>query len=647
MDEVKALLRKLSIDDLRAWAGSKIFNRGKSYINKVDVLSRTDDGALAAWVSGSDEYATTVGIDPDGELEFYCTCPYDDGPCKHAVAVVLAAADYVKRNKNIPLLAEDDDLYRELFDDTDGINYEDDDWQEEDEEPGLIREPTPGEKKRKTKVVSILETMNKDELIALVGDLTRRFPEIERGILEKEQLATGKVGKLVISLRREIMALTAEPAWYNPWKGEGSLPDYSHVQEQLQALLAKGHADAVLQLGEELWTLGNEQVGQSHDEGETGTAIAQCMEVVFRALPRTSLTPPDQLLWLIDRELEDEYSLLGSTDHVLGLRTYNQSHWGKVAEALEGRLNTMAKPTSGGFSVTYRRGQVMGMLLHAFQRSGQKERVIPLLEKEADVSQCYERLVDALCATREQEKARKWCIVGFQRTAESASGIAVSLRNRLREMADKEKNHALVATYRAEEFFDNPSLAAYGELRKAGEKAGVWQQVREGMLSYLRTGRRPGRGGAAEAWPLPEPEVRRPADKPARQFKEFPDLDMLIRIAIQETRFDGVVSLYGELRNGKRYHFETDKAVADAVTGTHPQVSLDIWRFVVDGLIAQVKPKAYEEASVFLRRMCKVYYDNNRSAEWDGLLSELRREHKPKRRLMEVLDSLSGKKLLD
>jgi uncharacterized Zn finger protein len=45
--------------------------------------------------------------------------------------------------------------------------------------------------------------------------------------------------------------------------------------------------------------------------------------------------------------------------------------------------------------------------------------------------------------------------------------------------------------------------------------------------------------------------------------------------------------------------------------------------------------------------MCKVYQENNRTSEWQSLLSELRREHKAKRRLMEVLDSLSGKKIID
>lgn len=75
MQQIKALLSNLSTGDLKSWAGATVFSRGKSYIKNVDALSRTDDGALAAWVSGSKRYATSVGLDPDGELEYACTCP--------------------------------------------------------------------------------------------------------------------------------------------------------------------------------------------------------------------------------------------------------------------------------------------------------------------------------------------------------------------------------------------------------------------------------------------------------------------------------------------------------------------------------------------------------------------------------------------
>ena len=233
---------------------------------------------------------------------------------------------------------------------------------------------------------------------------------------------------------------------------------------------------------------------------------------------------------------------------------------------------------------------------------------------------------------------------------ENASGIAAELQGRLREMADKEKKYDLAASYRAENFFSSASLKTYTELRKAAEKGKVWPAVRGCLLHYLETGQRPdpsGKGKESKVWPLPTPEVMRPQDKSEKRYERFPNLDMLIGIAILERRFDDVVALYQELKKTKRWGWETDKAVAEAVSETHPQTALDIWRAIAESLIGQVKPMAYEEAAIYLRRMCKVYQETRRASDWQNLLFELRREHKAKRRLMEVLDGLSGKKITD
>jgi uncharacterized Zn finger protein len=648
MKKISAVLRNLTLDDLREWAGAKILSRGKSYVRNVKGLSRTEDGTLAAWVSGSEEYATSVHLDQGGDFDYSCSCPYDWGPCKHTVAVVLAAAEQVKLKKVIPLLAEEDDLFLALFDDSDDDYGNDDEWQDEDEEPEFTAAPATG--KGKARVRKIFEGMDREELVALLLDLCGRYPDLERGLLEKEQLATGRVDKIVSSLRREIREVTAEPAWRNHWNDEGNLPDYSHVREQLQALLDSGHADAVLQLGEDLWTRGNTQVEQSNDDGDTATAISECIEVVLAAVPQSSLTPPQQLMWVIERMLADEFSLLETGGKMLESGAYTQAHWREVADFLEARLKSMTRPTSAAFSETYRRSGVLNMLLDAFERSGRRKEIIPLLEKEADACRCYGKLVDALLAAGEKEKARQWCIRGFERTVENASGLAAELQGRLREMAEKDKKHDLAASYRAEDFFSSASRKSYTELRKAAEKAKVWPAVRGCVFRYLETGKRPdpsGKGKESKVWPLPTPEVMRPQDKSDKRYERFPNLDMLIGIAVLERRFDDVVALYQELKKTKRWGWETDKAVAEAVSETHPQTSLDIWRAIAESLIGQVKPKAYEEAAIYLRRMCKVYQETRRASDWQNLLGELRREHKAKRRLMEVLDSLSGKKITD
>jgi uncharacterized Zn finger protein len=258
-------------------------------------------------------------------------------------------------------------------------------------------------------------------------------------------------------------------------------------------------------------------------------------------------------------------------------------------------------------------------------------------------------LVDTLLAAGERDKARQWCIHGYARTIDDAPGFASDLQERLRKMAQNGRRHDLVAAYRAQDFFDRPSSTSYRELRTATEKANCWLTVRPAILEYLETGEHPARGGKKKehiGWPLPAPEVEPPASKKRRGYRGFPDLETLIDIAILEDRLDDVVVLHRRLRGTRRWHSATDRTVAEAVANSHPDVALNIWRGIVDGLIDQVKPKAYKAATVYLRLMEKAYRRNHRLAEWHALLDALRQTHKAKRRLMGELDNLSGKKIV-
>lgn len=643
---IETILGKLDFDDLHHWAGEKIVNRGKSYVKYVDQPARTENNTLVAWVTGTERYATSVRIDDDGSLDHFCTCPYSWGPCKHAVAVVLAAAEHVKAKRAIPLLDKGNDLGQALFGDADEEKWIDDERDENDKP-----EQPPMATKAQAQLVKILENRNHDELLQLLIDLSARFPEVRQYIIESEQLASGQIDKLVRALRSEIRNLSAAPAWYNHWRGEGSLPDYSHVDEQLRALADQGYADAVLQLGEELWIKGNSQVEQSDDEGETAMAIAACMDVVTAALPHSSLSPPDQLLWLIDRSLEDDYSLLDAAEKVCKRRAYTRTHWQEVSSTLETRLHALTKPRGTKFAHRYRRERLLNILLDAYARAGWKDRIIPRLEDEADVCQCYPRLVDELLAVGEHARARQRCIQGYALTATDAPGLASALQERLRGLAQKERRYDLVAAYRAQDFFDSPSISSYSELRKAAEKAKSWPAVRAAALHYLETGQHPsastGQKSNKGRWPLPAPDVEPPTTTKRYGHQRFPDLETLINIAISEERLDDVVDLYQRLRKAKRRGWETDKTVANAVANTHPDLALAIWTEIVNNLIKQVKPKAYEEATVYLRSMRKVYDRDHRLEDWQRLLEGLRREHKAKRRLMSILDTLSNQKLVD
>jgi len=647
MKSINTILRKLTFADLQDWVGETILNRGKGYVKQVGQISRTVDNTLVAWVTGSERYATSARVDEAGHFEYFCTCPYNWGPCKHTVAVILASAEQIKRKESIPLLDENNDLYEALYGDSEENNeWLDDEWEDDDS----IHPSTPRHTETQEKIGKILGDKSRDELLDVLVDLSRRFPNVRQHIVENEQLVSGQVDKLVRTLKTEIRDLTAEPAWYNHWRDEGSLPDYTHLEEKLNTLANQGHADSVLRLGAELWIKGNAQVEQSDDEGETAMAIASCLEIVLAALPQSSLSPPEQLLWVIDKVLGDEYSLLDSAEKLLKRRAYTPSHWREISDTLEKRLQAMPKPRSVSFSDRYRRERLLNQLLDTYDRAGWKDRIIPRLEEEADACQCYQRLTEALLAAGETERARQWCIQGYARTVEDAPGVAAALQQRLRTMAQKERRYDLVAAYRAQDFFDSPSSTYYQELLKAAEKAKCWPALRDVVLRYLETGQHPMFShlkGKRNGWPLPSPEVEPPVTSKRRGYQRFPDIETLIDIAIMEKRLDDVVDLYQRLRKTKRWGWETDKTVAQAMANTHPSLALTIWNGIVNNLIDQVKPKAYEEAAVYLRFMEKTYKKNRRGADWQVLLDELREKHKAKRRLMGVLDTLSKKKLVD
>lgn len=459
----------------------------------------------------------------------------------------------------------------------------------------------------------------------------------------------GQIDKLVRSVRMQIHNLTDEPAWYDSWNEDGYIPDFRPLLDKLQGLVNKGFADAVLKLGEELWTRGMRQVAESHDEGDTAQGIAECLEIVLQALTASSLTPAEQLQWVIDRLFEDDYDLLASGEKFLQKPSFLPEHWQIVAENLEKHLQSFPKSSSRVRLDGYRRTALVNRLIDAYTRSGAKDKVIPLLEKEAHTCRNYAQLVDALLASGEREKAHQWCLSGYARTIEDSPGITSDLQQRLRKMAEQDQRHDLAAAYRAQDFFAYPGLENYQHLHKASQKAGHWPAVREAVLGYLQAGKRPDIQAAKNvgSWPLPEPQVVPSRKKQERWPEKFPCLDLLIEIAIAEKRTEDLITLYEQYRKTKRWGWETDKAVAKAVANSHPQLALAIWLAIAESLIAQVKPKSYEEAAVYLRLMHKVYTSEKRLADWQALIARLRQQHKAKRRLMEVLDGLGGKKLVD
>jgi uncharacterized Zn finger protein len=688
-------LARLGWEDLSSWASPSSVRKGRSYKGRVTGIAQTTDGGLLAWVQGSERYATRVGLDQQGKLVSHCSCPIGHWTCKHAVAVVLvgieqvgtragikaAASDDIRLSLTSPTRAESEASRLGEVDGASGLHP----WSAE---TGQASGTAAGQSSRlghkpDEDWQAFLERMPQAEMAGFLKELAERQPSVLRSIRERMDFKDGQIQKIVTSLRKEIQKLASRDPWADSWSDRGWIPDYSHVREQLESLLANGHADSAIQVGEELWRRGQDQVERAQDEGETGQEITACMEVVLRAVCRSSMTRQDQLLWVINRQLEDEFGLLDGLDKTLEPEGgFSSADWSSVADALAARLAAgQASCSDPAGPSRYDREHTMGWLIQALENSGREGEVLPILEREAPITKCYGILVGRLFESRRWDAARRWAIRGHADTAGDLPGLAADLRVRLREIATKEGNLALAAAYRSAEFFVQAGLASYKELRGAAERAKVWPEVREWALAFLRHGclpatfgtpnvapsslpvpaaRRQGRSGRAAPpnqtgerpdappglppWPLPPCEIVLPPG--VTSVRKEPDIHCLIEIAIEEGRNDDALALRAEKSSG-RFHSPwasgIDCQLARAVTKTHPDAALAIFKRLAEAQIALVKPAAYETAGGWLREARDICRTTGREAEWKTYLLRLRQEHRAKRRLMEVLDGLEGR----
>ena len=488
---------------------------------------------------------------------------------------------------------------------------------------------------------SLLKGKTKAQLINLIHELAGRYPDMARDLSDRKQLISGNVKTLVTRLRKEIRDLGYEPGWQNYWKGEGYTPDYSGIRKKFKTLITAGQADEVLTLGWELVETGTRQVAESHDDGETAMEIADCMPMIVEALDRSSLDDTDKLNWALDVVLKDEYEICEPFAEYLH-RQHPKSAWHMQADRLLRRLKEFKSSQSAAdFSYNYERNQLSNWAIHALEQAGRKDEIIPLCITEVKCTGSYDRLVEHLLAVRRYEDAEQWIQKGIAATKKKWPGIASSLRDKLREIRTRQKNWPAVAAIQVEEFVRHPSRQTFTDCRKAASKIKAWPRIRESLLGYLEKGKPPWKH---KSWTIPASGLDRPD---VDERKQFPLINDLIDIAIYEKKPDQVLRWYDQRPKNRFGWYGVDQdAIATAVQAHSPDRAVTIWQDKAEGLIAQVKPKAYQEAVKYLRKAAKVMCRGKKSAAWEIYLKALREQHLRKRRLMEILDGLDDKPII-
>jgi len=622
--------------DLEDWAGSRIVSRGKNYQREgaVRELALTPEGSLVAWVKGARRYATQVQMGKSGRLGCECTCPFE-GNCKHAVAVILEYLAFQKAGKAVPLVDEED----ERLDILDDWVKENDFLEMEQEEEKKLKNNAAA---RNKEIENYLNGKSKDDLVKLVGDLRNRFPEISIALSDEIQLKAGRTKPLIDRIKREIREISSEPGWRNHWNDDGYTPDYSVIQKNLETLLAGGEADQVLSLGKALMKAGTQQVGMSHDDGETAMEIGSCLPVIINALGQSSMEPVDKLSWALETVLQDEYSLFEDLTEYLH-RKHPAPAWNILADRLLERLRRFkpAPERSYEFSWKFDRDQLSNWIIHALERAGRKAEIIPLCEAEAGITGSHERLIRLLIDDGHLPKAEQWVFLGIKNLGTNLPGVTASLRKQLLEIRKREKDWSAVAALQVYEFVAGPSESTFSAAEKVLEKIKFWSTVRPRLLDYLETGALPWENSK---WPLPPTKL----DPPERgQHIRFPRFWELMDVAIYEKKPDQVIRWYDQ--NAKQAHGGyggNEDRVAEAVKKDYPDRSVAIWKKIAEGEIAQVKSRAYQAAAVYLKKIARLLKERKRGKEWESYLNKLRQNHARKSSLIGILDTLEGKPIL-
>ena len=210
------------------------------------------------------------------------------------------------------------------------------DVEELEEEPVETLSDSDGSgQSRLSSLRAYLQEHTRAELEALLLELAETHDEVRRSLEDRRNLTSGQTHKVLQEIRSEIAALE-EPVWetddygYHPASTE-------RLKAMLQALVASGQVDAAVRLGPELLAAGTQALEYEH-EGESTEAIGACLDVLFEALDRSSMSPADRIEWVLDMALADEYELCCDGFDELWDKDYAKSDWSVVCDRLAQRL---------------------------------------------------------------------------------------------------------------------------------------------------------------------------------------------------------------------------------------------------------------------------------------------------------------------
>lgn len=629
--------KELRWSDIQDWAGGKATAKGMKYQEeeRVREIKSTPEGSLIARVQGTTEYFTEVSLE-NRKLSSICTCPVGHD-CKHGVAAVLEYLERIEQGEEVPVISDKDLLIARAR-----IGY-----------AGAETFGTfDAEESSLQNLRKYLEKLEKPELIEILVAFAKKDSLLGVYLRDRQKLASENSAEIIGGIYSELDELWRETRDYDYWSYENeNVPDFSDLQVRLESLLDSGHPDELLDIGKALMDK-CDGIAEYDEEGEIGTKVSNCMDVVFKALSQSSLPVHEKMLYALEIELKDNYNILD--EHTFWKEDFSQEEWRLFAESLKFRLQEAERTENALYDSSWEWDYIVDRLVDALGKAGLSEEIIPICELEAERSGSYVRLVRILLDSGDKEKAEEWIYRGIKETREDEPGTAHQLWQILLEIKENEENWLFVTALEAEEFFRYPQLASYIGMREAARKIGKWQEIREAALRYLKNGElQVNQGRTTEETSIFSGILPKTGLLEIGSLTKIkpPVFDLLIKIAIQENDPEEVACWYEEFKKNRgeaeRYlNSAFENEIANAVKEKYPEIAIEIWKKHAETLISKTKVSSYEAASVYIRKVKETLEAIGKKKEWEAYLRDTRELHRHKRKLLEILDMMGEDRII-
>jgi uncharacterized Zn finger protein len=581
----KEKLQKLTEAQVRALATAKVFERGKDYYDEGAIFATTREGMeLRGECQGSDSepYVVRVTLNQTGVADSDCDCPYEyEGLCKHTVALLLV---YIHQPRNFQ-----------------------------------VASPS----------TTSLASRSKDELIALINELTGKDPKLKAIVEINSAAHQVKQGKSIdtSAIRkqaRRIMRID-ERDYRSARKIAKELLALNKVGEELRKGKDFRNAGAVYYaLLDEAVKAYDDLMWQVDENGDVAVVIDDFAEALGDCLKQSGLENAarhDWLQCLLDAYFKDlelgGVDFASSAEDII-LKQATDDEWQWLEESVRVRAAR---------SREWEQASLIGFLADGLKRRKRQDEATTLI-REAGTPEQQARLLiqekkinDALLLINEIVTDKPGLVEQFADELVDAGAKQAALEFVLSRAQQGNWRHGdwLAAYYRkygsAQEavewqkksFFDNPSVEHFKALQEVCRKTQNWDVIRAEVLSALE------------------------------RDKKF---TALLEIALFEKDVARAIQL---LPQTKSYGWrDYGREVAEAAEKEYPQEAIKIYKQKAQGAIEERSRASYHRAAEYLKRIKHLYLRINEPANWSDTINPLRETYK---RLPAFQDELRKAKL--